>query len=55
MRSFSPVLLAAVLLAATASPVLADMTAFLASDLSAYTTGTIVTIDGGMIYGGTLF
>lgn len=34
---------------------IADMTAFLASDLSAYTTGTIVTIDGGMIYGGTLF
>jgi NAD(P)-dependent dehydrogenase (short-subunit alcohol dehydrogenase family) len=34
---------------------IADMTAFLASDLSSYTTGTIVTIDGGMIYGGTLF
>ena len=34
---------------------IADMTAFLASDLSAYTTGTIVTIDGGMIYKGPLF
>jgi 3-oxoacyl-[acyl-carrier protein] reductase len=26
---------------------IADMAAFLASDLSAYTSGTIVTIDGG--------
>ena len=34
---------------------IADMTAFLASDLSAYITGTIVTIDGGMIYKGPLF
>lgn len=34
---------------------IADMTAFLASDLSAYTTGTIVTVDGGMINKGPLF
>ncbi len=34
---------------------IADMAAFLASDASAYTTGTIVTIDGGMIYRGPLF
>ncbi len=34
---------------------IADMAAFLASDASAYTTGTIVTIDGGMIYKGPLF
>ena len=34
---------------------IADMAAFLASDLSAYTTGTIVTVDGGMIYRGPLF
>ena len=26
---------------------IADMVAFLASDLSAYTTGTIITIEGG--------
>lgn len=34
---------------------IASMTAFLASDLSAYTTGTIVTVDGGMINKGPLF
>lgn len=34
---------------------IADMTAFLASPLSAYTTGTIVTVDGGMINKGPLF
>jgi NAD(P)-dependent dehydrogenase (short-subunit alcohol dehydrogenase family) len=34
---------------------IANMTAFLASDLSAYTTGTIVTVDGGMINKGPLF
>ncbi|MCW5770126.1 MAG: SDR family oxidoreductase [Rhodospirillaceae bacterium] len=34
---------------------IADMAAFLASPRSAYTTGTIVTIDGGMIYKGPLF
>ncbi len=34
---------------------IADMAAFLASGVSAYTTGTIVTIDGGMIYKGPLF
>ncbi len=34
---------------------IADMAAFLASDVSAYTTGTIVTVDGGMIYKGPLF
>lgn len=34
---------------------IANMAAFLASDLSAYTTGTIVTVDGGMIYKGPLF
>jgi NAD(P)-dependent dehydrogenase (short-subunit alcohol dehydrogenase family) len=34
---------------------IADMAAFLASDLSAYTTGTIVTVDGGMINKGPLF
>ncbi len=34
---------------------IADMTAFLASDLSGYTTGTIVTVDGGMINKGPLF
>jgi NAD(P)-dependent dehydrogenase (short-subunit alcohol dehydrogenase family) len=34
---------------------IADMAAFLASDVSAYTTGTIVTVDGGMIYTGPLF
>ena len=33
----------------------ASMTAFLASDLSSYTTGTIVTIDGGMVNKGPLF
>jgi NAD(P)-dependent dehydrogenase (short-subunit alcohol dehydrogenase family) len=33
---------------------IAAMTALLASDLSAYTTGTIVTIDGGMANGGSL-
>lgn len=33
---------------------IAAMTAMLASDLSAYTTGTIVTIDGGMANGGSL-
>jgi hypothetical protein len=30
------------------------MTALLASDLSAYTTGTVVTIDGGMANAGSL-
>ena len=34
---------------------IADMTAFLASPLSAYTTGTIITVDGGMISKGPLF
>jgi len=34
---------------------IADMAAFLASEKSAYTTGTIVTLDGGMIYKGPLF
>ena len=34
---------------------IADMTAFLASPLSAYTTGTIITVDGGMINKGPLF
>ena len=33
---------------------IAAMVALLASDLSAYTTGTIVTIDGGMANGGSL-
>lgn len=33
---------------------IAWMTAFLASDLSAYTSGTIVTIDGGMSHAGSL-
>lgn len=33
---------------------IATMTAFLASDLSAYTSGTIVTIDGGWVYRGPL-
>ena len=33
----------------------ADMTAFLASPRSAYTTGTILTVDGGMITKGPLF
>lgn len=33
---------------------IAWMTAFLASELSAYTTGTIVTIDGGMSHAGSL-
>ncbi|MGH7003421.1 MAG: short-chain dehydrogenase/reductase, partial [Alphaproteobacteria bacterium] len=40
---------------AATSEEIADMAAFLASDLSGYTTGTIVTIDGGMIYRGPLF
>ena len=34
---------------------IADVAAFLASEVSAYTTGTIVTVDGGMIYKGPLF
>lgn len=34
---------------------IADMAAFLVSDRSAYTSGTIVTIDGGMIYKGPLY
>ena len=34
---------------------IASMAAFLASDLSAYTSGTIVTIDGGMVNKGPLF
>lgn len=33
---------------------IAAMTVLLASDLSAYTTGTIITIDGGMANGGSL-
>jgi len=33
---------------------IAHMAALLASDLSAYTTGTIVTVDGGMANGGSL-
>lgn len=33
---------------------IADMTAFLASDLSAYTNGTIVTVDGGLCHTGSL-
>jgi NAD(P)-dependent dehydrogenase (short-subunit alcohol dehydrogenase family) len=32
-----------------------DMVAFLASDLSAYTTGTIITIDGGAAHRGPMF
>jgi len=34
---------------------IASMAAFLVSDLSAYTSGTIVTIDGGMVNKGPLF
>ncbi len=34
---------------------IADMAVFLVSDLSAYTTGTIVTVDGGMVHKGPLF
>ncbi|MBZ0214972.1 MAG: SDR family oxidoreductase [Fimbriimonadaceae bacterium] len=34
---------------------IADMAAFLVSDLSSYTTGTIVTVDGGMVHKGPLF
>jgi NAD(P)-dependent dehydrogenase (short-subunit alcohol dehydrogenase family) len=34
---------------------IANMAALLASDASGYTTGTIVTVDGGMIYKGPLF
>lgn len=34
---------------------IASMAAFLASDLSAYTSGTIITIDGGMVNKGPLF
>lgn len=34
---------------------IAVTTAFLASDLSSYTTGTIVTVDGGMVNKGPLF
>lgn len=30
------------------------MAAFLASDLSAYTNGTIITIDGGLCHSGSL-
>ncbi|MBW7851363.1 MAG: SDR family oxidoreductase [Rhodospirillales bacterium] len=33
---------------------IADMAAFLASDLSAYTNGTIITIDGGLCHSGSL-
>lgn len=33
---------------------IADMAAFLASDLSAYTNGTIVTVDGGLCHTGSL-
>ncbi len=40
---------------AAATEEIADMAAFLASDASAYTSGTVVTIDGGMIYKGPLF
>jgi len=50
MRSFSPVLLAAVLLAATASPVLADMTAF----LGASTTPSNRQVRGGAVGSGLL-
>lgn len=39
---------------AATSQEIAWMTAFLASDLSAYTSGTIVTIDGGMANAGSL-
>jgi NAD(P)-dependent dehydrogenase (short-subunit alcohol dehydrogenase family) len=34
---------------------IADMAAFLVSDLSAYTSGTIVTIDGGHVYNRKMF
>lgn len=34
---------------------IADMALFLSSDLSSYTTGTIVTVDGGMVNKGPLF
>ncbi|MHA1536556.1 MAG: short-chain dehydrogenase/reductase [Alphaproteobacteria bacterium] len=40
---------------AAAPEEVATMAAFLASDLSAYTSGTIVTIDGGMVNKGPLF
>lgn len=50
MRSFSPVLLAAVLLAATASRVLADMTAF----LGASTTPSNRQVRGGAVGSGLL-
>ena len=33
---------------------IATMVAYLASDLSAYTSGTVVTIDGGWVYRGRL-
>ena len=34
---------------------IANMAIFLVSDLSAYTSGTIVTVDGGMVHKGPLF
>lgn len=34
---------------------IADMAAFLVSERSSYTTGTIVTVDGGMVHKGPLF
>ena len=34
---------------------IADMAVFLVSDLSTYTSGTIITVDGGMVHKGPLF